>query len=175
MVLVFFHVQKGGRDKPSHRAFWETVGFGSLQTRGHRRRSRFQDSASASKREGSNLNHSVCLFIEETWAFCCLCLSWAFDQVTFGLEACCKLGCLGCSICSCHFMSSRLATWGFWACTVQLAGPFKLIDLKCSSSAPFLTSTRWHSLRSPVAVAFAELCWWPCACAAFGHFVLWWL
>ena len=68
MVLVFFHVQKGVRHKPSHRAFWATVGFGSLQTRGHRRRSRFQDSASASKREGSNLNHLVCLFIEETRA-----------------------------------------------------------------------------------------------------------
>ena len=54
------------------------------------------------KREGSNLNHSVCLFIEETRAFCCLCLWWAFDQVTFGLEACCKLGCLGYNTCSCH-------------------------------------------------------------------------
>ena len=95
---------------------------------------------------------------------CCLCLPWDFDQVTFG-------GLLGLQY---LFMSCRLATWGSWACTVQLAGPFKLIDFKCSSSAPFLTSTPWHSLRSPVAVAFAELCWWPCACAAFGHFVLWW-
>ena len=71
--------------------------------------------------------------------------------------------------CLCHV---RLATWGSCACTVQLAGPFKLNDFKCPSSAPVFTLTLWHSLRSPVAVAFAELSWWPCACAAFGCFVL---
>jgi hypothetical protein len=33
-VLVFFHVQKGVRDKPSRHTFWTTVGLpGSLQTR----------------------------------------------------------------------------------------------------------------------------------------------
>jgi hypothetical protein len=77
-----------------------------------------------------------------------LCLSWAFDQMTFGLEACCKLGCLGCSTCSCHFMSSRLANWGSWACTVHLAGPFKLIDFECPSSAPVLTSTMAFTQKS---------------------------
>ena len=79
-----------------------------------------------------------------------------------------------CRLCpSWAFWPCRLATWGFWACTIQFAGPFKLIDFKCPSSVPVLTSTPWHWLRSPVAVAFAELCWLPCACAAFGHFVLW--
>ena len=77
-----------------------------------------------------------------------LCLSWAFDQMTFGLEACCKLGCLGCSTCSCHFMPSRLATWGFSACTVQLAGPFKLIDFECLLPRQFCY--RRHGIHSEV-------------------------
>ena len=79
----FFHIQKGVRHKTSHHAFWATVGFGSLQTRGRRRRSRFQDSAFASKkREGSNLNHSVCLFHLRNSAFA----AFAFHLFPFGWQ-----------------------------------------------------------------------------------------
>ena len=67
-VLVFFHVQKVGGTNPRTALCGYLLGFGSLQTRGHGRRSRFQDSSLASKKERP-IYHSVCLLFEETWAF----------------------------------------------------------------------------------------------------------